>query len=299
MCCCGALKSQVIVFLSFSVIDSMTYLLSAYLMSQVGGKWNVSCDEPQETPGTPWVQMSGKVTKSVSYTRTSFFGALVLLKFSSALLFGAIDVLNVSFSERGSDEGRSARLGLLFAIPGIGCIVGPLVADRFTNMTQPKTIQLACVYSFGLTVFGLLMMGIFRQFWLIGLFTGIRAMGSAIVWINSSLLLQKFCEPDMFGRLSAIENALALFGEAASALGAGLLQDLGWDAEEVCLLLSVIGIFLASLWAFYHYTGNGAVSYREGPKAATSTPYTSLHLPGFDSLPDTEKSSLLRSDSFP
>jgi hypothetical protein len=267
----------------------MTYLLSAYLMSQVGGKWNVSSDELHESPGTPWMQMSGKVSKGVSYTRTSFFGALVLLKFSSALLFGAIDVLNVSFSERGSDERRSARLGLLFAIPGIGCMIGPLVADRYTNMAQPKTIQLACVYSFALTVFGLLMMGLFRQFWLIGLFTGIRAMGSAIVWINSSLLLQKFCEPEMFGRLSAIENALALFGEAASALGAGLLQDLGWDAEEVCLLLSGLGIFLASLWAFYHFAGRGAASYRE-PKTARA-----VHLT--DS--DTEKSSLLRSDSFP
>jgi hypothetical protein len=276
----------------------MTYLLSAYLMSQVGGKWNVSSNEPQETPGTPWMQMSGMVTKGVSYTRTSFFGALVLLKFSSALLFGAIDVLNVSFSERGSDEGRSARLGFLFAIPGIGCMIGPLVADRFTNMTQPKTIQLACVYSFALTVFGLLMMSIFRQFWLIGLFTGIRAMGSAIVWINSSLLLQKFCEPDMFGRLSAIENALALSGEAASALGAGLLQDLGWDAEEVCLLLSVFGAFLSSLWAFYHFSGLGAASYRVERKAATSTPVTA-NVTYFDSLPDTEKSSLLRSDSFP
>jgi hypothetical protein len=264
----------------------MTYLLSAFLMSQVGGKWNVSSDEPYESP---WMQMSGMVTKGLSYTRTSFFGALVLLKFSAALLYGAVDVLNVSFSERGSDEGRSLRLGILFAIPGIGCFIGPVVANRFTNMRKPKSIQLACVCALALTVFGLLMMGIFHQFWLIGLFTGIRAMGSAIVWINSSLLLQKFCEPDMFGRLSSIEYALAVLGEAASALGAGILQDLGWDAEEVCLILAVLGTFLASIWAFYHLTGRGAASYREEPKT------TSKNISDFGTSPDTEESSLLRS----
>jgi hypothetical protein len=268
----------------------MTYLLSAFLMSQVGGEWNVSSDEPNESP---WIQMSGMVTKGVSYTRTSFFGALVLLKFSSALLYGAVDVLNVSFSERGSDEGRSVRLGILFAIPGIGCFIGPIVANRFTNMKKPKSIQLACVYSLALTVFGLLMMGVFSQFWLIGLFTGIRAMGSAIVWINSSLLLQKFCEPDMFGRVSSIEFALAILGEAASALVAGLLQDLGWDAEEVCLLLSAFGTFLASLWAFYHFAGRGAASYREEAKTATSTLYTE-NISDIETSPaDTEESSLL------
>ena len=253
-------------------------------MSQVGGKWNVSSDEPYESP---WMHISGMVIKGVTYTRTSFFGALVLLKFSTALLFGAIDVLNVSFSERGNDEGKSMRLGILFAIPGIGCFVGPIVANRFTNMRKPESIQLACVFSLALTVFGLLMMGLFRQIWLIGLFTGIRAMGSAIVWINSSLLLQKFCEPDMFGRLTSIEYALAVLGEAASALGAGILQDLGWDAEEVCLLLSALGTFLASIWAFYHFTGCGAASYREEPKVATE------NISEFGTLPDTEGSSLL------
>jgi predicted MFS family arabinose efflux permease len=211
-----------------------------------------------------------------------------LLKFSAALLYGGIDVLNVSFSERGSDEGRSMRLGILFAIPGIGCFVGPIAANRFTNMRKPESIQLACVCALVLTVFGLLMMGIFRQFWLIGLFTGIRAMGSAIIWINSSLLLQKFCEPEMFGRLSSIEYALAVLGEAASALGVGILQDLGWDAEEVCLLLSVLGTFLASIWAFYHFAGRGAASYREEPKTTTEI------ISDFGTLPDTEGSALLR-----
>jgi MFS family permease len=255
-------------------------------MTQVGGKWNVASDEPYESP---WMQMSGMVTKGVSYTRTSFFGALVLLKFSGALLYGGIDVLNVSFSERGGDEGKGLRLGFLFAMPGIGCFVGPIVANHFTDMKKPKSIQLAVVCSLALSTFGLLMMGIFSQFWLIGIFTGIRAMGSAIGWINSSLLLQKFCEPEMFGRVSSIEFALAVLGEVASALGAGMLQDIGWDAEEVCLLFSALGTFLFALWAYYHCTGRGAASYREAPKTATE------NSSDFETSLDTEESSLLQS----
>ena len=42
----------------------------------------------------------------IRYARDSYFGPLVFLKASSALLFVATDVLNVSFSEEDNGEAK-------------------------------------------------------------------------------------------------------------------------------------------------------------------------------------------------
>jgi len=247
----------------------MTYLLSALLMIRVGGTYNVSTNESKESP---WSIIRGMIFGGVHYLRTSFFGGLVFLKLSGGLMYGGIDVLNVSFAERGGEEGKSARLGILFATMGIGNLIGPLVADRFTDMTQPRSIQLACLYGFAVSVFGLFMMSLFRPFWVICVLSGVRAMGSTIVWINSSLLMQKFSTPNMLGRVTAMDYALALTGEGASAVVAGVLQDRGLDAEGVTLRLAIFGTLLTLLWTFYHFSGKGA-GFKEGPKRARSNDY--------------------------
>lgn len=256
------------VFSLFVVADSLTYLLSAFLMMKVGGTWNVSSNEPHESP---WETIKGMVTQGLLYVRTSFFGTLILIKFSGALMYGGIDVLNVSFSERGGAEGSSARLGIMFAAMGVGCLMGPFVSAPFTDLNKPKSLQLSCIYAFGISIFGLLMMSIFRPFWLLCVFSGIRAMGSTIAWTNSSLLIQKFTAPEMLGRVTALEYALALFGEGASAVAAGLLQDYGFDTEEVTLMLAIGGTVLMFLWAYYHYTGGGAASYKEESNKVVGT----------------------------
>jgi hypothetical protein len=58
------------------------------------------------------------------------FGALVLIQASGTLTWGEIDVSNVFFSECGDVEGRSTRLEMLFAVVGVGWLVGPLIFYR-------------------------------------------------------------------------------------------------------------------------------------------------------------------------
>jgi len=253
----------------FAVIDSLTYLLSAYLMSLVGGKWNVASSGPSESV---WATIEGMIYDGLKYLRSCFFGALVFLKFSTALVYGAMDVLNVSFSERGDLEGRSNRLGLLFAAVGVGCLVGPLIADRYTDMSCPKTLQLACLHSILLVALGSLFMGLLSPFWIICVLSGIRSMGQSIVWIDSSLLLQKFSDPELLGRVSAADYALALLAESLSAMTAGILQDDGgYTAEQVCIILGGFGLLLWAIWVYYHYRGGGAAGYIASGTSAKST----------------------------
>jgi MFS family permease len=128
-------------------------------------------------------------------------------------------------------------------------------------MNCPKSLQLACLYSLLLSAVGTLLTGLPSPFWILCVWSAVRSMGSSVLWINSSLLLQKFSHAEMLGRVSAMEYALALFAEALSAVLAGVLQDnLSWTAEEVSIGLGAFGVVLSLAWGVYHFRGGGAAS---------------------------------------
>jgi MFS family permease len=181
------------------------------------------------------------------------------------LVWGAGDILNVAFSERfgHTPQQQSSRLGLLFASAGVGCILGPLLTDRHARLNVPTTVQRLCLVGMVLVSIGCFGMGAWsHSFVTIAAFTVFRAMGSSIVWVNSALLLQKFSLPEMLGRVTAMELAVTLLANMASALAAGALVDrAGWTAEQLSLGLSGLGLLLFSCWTLYHLQGKGAGAY--------------------------------------
>lgn len=253
-------------------------------MSRVGGKWNVASNKAFETPVS---RIRGMIWDGIHYLRSSSFGLLVFLKASTDLIGGAIDVLNVSLSERGKPELRATRLGVLFASIGVGCILGPIISDRFAEMEDPKTMQRFCLYGFVVVSLGCFAMGMVNQFDLICFFSAVRSMGASVVWVNSSLLLQKFSSVDMLGRVTSIEYSTAIFAEALSAVAAGILQDeVGLDAEQVVQWLGVFATVLALFWSIYHYKGLGAGKHRRDSED-TLTETTS------EEMSDVESAALL------
>jgi hypothetical protein len=248
------------------VIDSATYLASACLLCMMRGDYNVADTEKEYT--SPWHQFKSMTVDGVQYLRSSFFGSLVFLKFTGGLVFGASDVLNVALSEQALPgdfmSEPSQRLGILFSVVGTGCLVGPLIAEPFVDLERPMSLQLSCVVSFGIMAVGLYGWGFFASFWSLCVFAFIRAAGSSINWINSSLLLQKFSEPQMLGRVMAVDYALALLTESASAYVCGILVDqFGFTASQVSFSFGNFGVVCMFLWGCYHYSGHGAAGYHK------------------------------------
>ena len=202
------------------VFDSVTYLVSAFLVWKISGSYRVEknlepkevVDRSQATTAAPivyspspsvaptifsshfWARMVSTTKDGWSYLQSNpSWAPFVLLKFCAALVYGASDVLNVSFSERGVDGGKGSerRLGILFGFVGIGCLVGPLLVDPWTKMDDSASIYLACVLSFAVMALGNFGIGISaRSFTVVCAFTVLRAAGSSVAWINSELLLQ-------------------------------------------------------------------------------------------------------------
>lgn len=239
------------------LLDGATYLGSAMLMYMVHGTWS-AIDKSAEKYESVWHQVRGMTVDGFSYLKESFFGPLILLKASVSIIYGASDVLNVAFSERGSTN-SSTKLGLLFSLVGVGCIIGPLICDMFTSMDRLITLQQATILSMFAVTFGSLGMGLFHPFFYTCLFTMVRAGGSSAVWINSSILLQTFADPEKLGRVLSVDYALALLCESMGALASGLLMDkLNFEAEEVCLVMAVLGAILSICWTIYHLSGGVA-----------------------------------------
>lgn len=199
------------------LIDSATYLLSAgfiwrirgeYIAIQTSDSANESIQVDEDNMDEPCMSADDNLQPSsftdftkmtvdgFSYLKAKPWGAFVFLKGGAALIYGAADVLNVAFSERGSSidgnalEGSSERLGILFAFVGIGCFVGPLITELFTDTENPSSLEGACLASYLSMVFGCWGLAKVQGFIWICIFTSVRAAGSSIIWIYSTLLLQ-------------------------------------------------------------------------------------------------------------
>jgi MFS family permease len=193
-------------------------------------------------------------------------GAYALLKGSAALTYGGTDVLNVAFSALGSSSSggdvqqqqqqhqTSIRLGILFACVGIGCIIGSTLCDVYASLTRPQQIVPLGLSGFALMSFGCLLMGLFPQHFVFICVSGIiRSTGSSLLWICSTLLVQKYSPPTMLGRIQSIDLAAGLFGEASSAMGGGLLLDNvdGFTPERLALVLAGIAFASYIFWNIY------------------------------------------------
>lgn len=248
------------------LFDASTFFISALLMWQVGGTWNASKqvqDDENITISYLWQKSVSMTCDGISYLKSSFFGPLVFIKASGSIMYGAGDILNVAFSEcNGMDKcDDSIRLGVLFSCVGIGCIIGPLISNRFTDMKNPKTLQISCIIAYGVMASGFVGLGYFPFFSARCFFTMIRSSGAAVMWTDSSILIQKFSSDDMLGRVSAVDYGFATLSEGTSAVLASMLHDrFGISAQGVSYFISIIGLSMVVIWSKFHLNEGGAAS---------------------------------------
>ena len=256
------------------LLDGLTFLISAALLAMLPGKYDVTLmadykSEEKPSYESPWKQFTSMAKDGATYLWTSYFGPIALLKGTLALAYGSADILFVAFSEEdmtGDDPDHSnsnAKLGVLFSLMGVGCLLGPLITEPLIDLERPTTVQLSCVIGFVLSFIGYSGWSWENApFWVICIFALIRSAGSSTTWINSTLLLQKFSDEHILGRVLAIDYALALLGEALAAYICGIFMDrLYLDAHQVSFILAIFSVMLVLIWGWYHLSGRGAGKY--------------------------------------
>jgi MFS family permease len=121
--------------------------------------------------------------------------------------------------------GKTATgIGVLFTARGIGTAVGPIMARRWAGET-PKQMQTAIGIAFLIGGAFYIAFGTSRSFFLALLFLLIAHMGGSILWVFSTVLLQREVEDQFRGRVFAAELALLTLTMAASNYLVGELMD--------------------------------------------------------------------------
>src|SRR5437016_2927578 len=121
--------------------------------------------------------------------------------------------------------GKTATgIGVLFTARGIGTAVGPIVARRWAGETR-KQMQNAIGIAFLIGGVFYIAFGVSRSFALALLFLAIAHCGGSILWVFSTVLLQREVEDKFRGRVFAAELALLTLTMAGSNYLVGELMD--------------------------------------------------------------------------
>ena len=198
-------------------IDSVTYVLSGLIMSKVEGTFLPNnLQKHDDTNGRENysylikgikaclpVKRFGRMTLELfNYLNGCGFGALVIMKASGCLTWGASDVLRLSLAKvSGNEAETSRRMGMLYAAGGIGSLSGLFLANAIVDSKRPSTLQRCCISAFPLLVIGWLGISNAPSFTWVCIFTSVKAIGVGIIWIYSTLILQvgfSFCRHGWF-----------------------------------------------------------------------------------------------------
>lgn len=206
------------------ILDALTYLISAVLIASVR--------LPKRTP-----RQKSKLTISralgISETiegaryvkRRPRVLALLLVKPAWGLGGGILTLLAV-FGEKIFPVGKSAAtgIGVLFAARGIGTAVGPIVARRISGEgKQRMQVSIGIAFLIGGAFY--MAFGMATSFIVALIVLGLAHTGGSILWVFSTVLLQRGVEDSFRGRVFAAELALLTLTMAVSNYATGELLD--------------------------------------------------------------------------
>ena len=206
------------------ILDALTYVLSAVLIASI----RVPKRKRRERQKLNLGRLLGitETIEGIRYVKNRpRVLALLLVKPAWGLGGGILTLLAV-FGERIFPVGKSAAagIGVLFAARGIGTAVGPIVARRIAGEGK-KQMENSIGIAFLIGGAFYMAFGASTSFVLALIVLGIAHTGGSILWVFSTVLLQRAVVDNFRGRVFAAEFALLTLTMAASNYVTGELLD--------------------------------------------------------------------------
>jgi predicted MFS family arabinose efflux permease len=235
------------------VLDAATYLLSAALIASI----RVPKRKKRERQKLSLGRALG-ITDTIDGIRyvkdRPRVLALLLVKPAWGLGGGILTLLAV-FGERIFPVGKNAAggIGVLFAARGIGTAVGPIVARRIAGEGN-RRMQAAIGISFLIGGVFYILFGVSTSLVFALIVLGVAHCGGSILWVFSTVMLQRSVADNFRGRVFAAELALLTLTMAASNYATGEFLDRGisprWVTVAIGMLFIMPGIwwFLTQRW---------------------------------------------------
>jgi len=230
------------------ILDAASYLLSAALISSIRLPKRRKRERQKLSVG----RLLG-ITETIDGIRyvkdRPRVLALLLVKPAWGLGGGILTLLAV-FGERIFPVGKNAAggIGVLFAARGIGTAVGPIVARRISGEGD-KRMQASIGIAFLIGGAFYIAFGTSASFILALVVLGIAHCGGSILWVFSTVLLQRAVVDSFRGRVFAAELALLTLTMAASNYVTGeLLDRVGISPRIVTVGIGIFFLLPGIVW---------------------------------------------------
>ncbi len=242
------------------VVDALTFLASAWFISKIGVLAGVTV-RPLGKRGQGWLTFLDGFRYLAG---VPFIMTISLVKGAGALIWGAINVLEIGYANQifpltnsqltnflHLKSGGSATLGIIYVVSGLGTGLGPIVARRFLGDAR-RPMLWAITLGFVLLSLGILGLSAAPNLMLFSAATLVRTVGSGIVWVFSAALLQILVPDSYRGRVFAFEFAFLTLTQSVSTYGAGFLQDFwGISIQTTTAVFGYTGFFITILWLLF------------------------------------------------
>ena len=225
--------------------DALTFILSAVLVLKI-------TYQPVE---------DGEVARGKGYSEMVEGFKYVLARPKTAVLalvksfgqIGSMDIMIAVFAEQYFPYGQegATSLGIMFGAAGLGAVLGPLIANRFTSGDHTR-LGSAIQYGYVLMPIGWALVGWSPNLWVVSLGVLIRLMGSSINWTYSNVLIQTEVENRFLGRVFALDLGMFTLASSSSIFLTGYLMDtIDITARDLGWLFMAGGILPVILWWLY------------------------------------------------
>lgn len=247
------------------VIDALTFLLSAVLISRVIYRHDSSISTDRSVASAIRQYVDG--LRYLALHKDTL--AIALHKGAFGLtVAGGFQVIQVTVAEQKFvyGEGGGTGLGIIYAAMGVGTGLGPIMARRLTG-DRDRPLRVAIGLSYLIAAIGLAIMAPLYGFGLFLIATILRGIGGGIGWVFSTQLLLHKLPDQVRGRVFATEFALfTLMNATGAAAGGWALDNTGLGISGLIWIMAGLVLLPGLLWALwnaYYDPGSRAMSEEE------------------------------------
>ena len=206
------------------ILDAWSYILSAVLIASI----RLPKRKKRERQKLSFGRLLGitETIDGIKYVKDRPRVLATLLVKPAWGIGGGILTLLAVFGEKIFPIGQNSAggIGVLFAARGIGTAVGPIVARRMSGEGN-RRMQVSIGIAFLLGGVGYMLFGTATSFVFALVVLGIAHCGGSILWVFSTVILQREVEDKFRGRVFAAELAMLTLTMAASNYVTGELLD--------------------------------------------------------------------------
>ena len=243
-------------------LDSVSFLLSALLISRMSfvephlearppAKLRDFVDHSEVVEGVRYVRRDPRLAANI------FIKGALGLTGASWVIFPILG--KHEFAVPGVTPAHGALLGMAFLMGarGLGSLIGPLMTAPWAKQDFSR-LRLGTLLGFLASGLGYIGLSGMESRWVAYAVVVISHMGSAVVWVFSTTMLQLMTDDRFRGRVFAAELAFCTVALAATSFVAGMVMDHGVTVRQVTLWTGIITVIAGAWWAFAAMrAGNG------------------------------------------